>query len=99
MNKEIAKRICEQMTEDIDNLCNCPRKDEKIIDCYGCRELAIKTLLDYINQLETNRDELKKWLVYHKVRPTALSTIYAQMEYNFYEGVLNKMKELERGKK
>lgn len=62
MNKEIAKRICEQMTEDIDNLCNCPRKDEKIIHCYGCRELAIKTLLDYINQLETNRDEAIEYI-------------------------------------
>lgn len=49
-------------------------------------------------QIETNWNELKDWLEYHKVRPTALSTIYAQMEYNFYEGVLNKMKELERGK-
>lgn len=39
--------------------------------------------------------DLKKWLVYHKVRPTALSTIYARIEYNFYEGVLNKIKELE----
>lgn len=59
MNKEIAKRICEQMTEDIDNLCNCPRKDEKNRACIGCRELAIKTLLDYINQLETNNFKLQ----------------------------------------
>ena len=39
--------------------------------------------------------DLKKWLELHKVRPTALSTIYARIEYNFYEGVLNKIKELE----
>ena len=50
-----------------------------------------KTVKYYVDILT----DLKKWLELHKVRPTALSRIYAQIEYNFYEGVLNKIKELE----
>lgn len=92
MNKEIAKRICEQMTEDIDNLCNCPRKDEKIIDCYGCRELAIKTLLDYINQLETNRDEAIRYIKAYM--PSFQNYIASDTEFNAKE-ILSL---LERGK-
>ena len=45
MNEEIAIKICEQMKDDIDNLCDCCRKDEKNRTCIGCRELAIETIL------------------------------------------------------
>ena len=30
---------------DIDNLCDCCRKNEKNRTCIGCRELAIETIL------------------------------------------------------
>ena len=45
VNEEIAIKICEQMKDDIDNLCDCCRKDEKNRTCIGCRELAIETIL------------------------------------------------------
>ena len=45
MNEEIAIKICEQMKDDIDNLCDCCRKNEKNRTCIGCRELAIETIL------------------------------------------------------
>ena len=33
MNEEIAIKICEQMKDDIDNLCDCCRKNEKNRTC------------------------------------------------------------------
>ena len=45
VNEEIAIKICDQMKDDIDNLCDCCRKDEKNRTCIGCRELAIETIL------------------------------------------------------
>ena len=51
-------------------------------------EESVKALLDYINQLETNRDELKKWLENH----------WEQSQDIWFVKILNKMQELERGK-
>ena len=57
MNEEIAIKICEQMKDDIDNLCDCCRKDEKNRTCIGCRELAIETILKENARL---KDKLNK---------------------------------------
>ena len=48
----------------------------------------IDILVNYINQLETNRDELKKWLENH----------WEQSQDIWFVKILNKMQELERGK-
>lgn len=52
-------------------------------------------LLDYINQLETNRDELKKWLENDEEK--AMMSFAAGRHFN-YSDVLKKIEELERGK-
>ena len=62
------------------------------LETYEEENKKLKASVKYYVDILT---DLKKWLELHKVRPTALSTIYAQIEYNFYEGVLNKIKELE----
>ena len=60
MNEEIAIKICEQMKDDIDNLCDCCRKDEKNRTCIGCRELAIETILKENERLKDKLTEIKK---------------------------------------
>ena len=61
MNEEIAIKICEQMKDDIDNLCDCCRKDEKNRTCIGCRELAIETILKENARL---KDKIEKAIEY-----------------------------------
>ena len=61
MNEEIAIKICEQMKDDIDNLCDCCRKDEKNRTCIGCRELAIETILKENARL---KDKIEKAISY-----------------------------------
>lgn len=65
-------------------------------------EEDVKALLDYINQLEINRDELKKWLKAcleenNKIRLYDNNS-YQAGEINTLENVIDKMEELERGK-
>ena len=59
MNEEIAIKICEQMKDDIDNLCDCCRKDEKNRTCIGCRELAIETILKENTRLKDKLKDIK----------------------------------------
>ena len=61
MNEEIAIKICEQMKDDIDNLCDCCRKNEKNRTCIGCRELAIETIL---KENERLKDKIEKVIEY-----------------------------------
>ena len=61
MNEEIAIKICEQMKDDIDNLCDCCRKDEKNRTCIGCRELAIETILKENARL---KDKIEKATIF-----------------------------------
>lgn len=63
MNEEIAIKICEQMKDDIDNLCDCCRKNEKNRTCIGCRELAIETILKENARL---KDKIDKAIEYIK---------------------------------
>ena len=62
MNEEIAIKICEQMKDDIDNLCDCCRKNEKNRTCIGCRELAIETILKENARLKDKIKDLEEWL-------------------------------------
>jgi hypothetical protein len=57
MNKEVAKNICTQMVEDVEGLCECPRYNEKDKTCIGCRELAIKTILEENIKLQQRIDK------------------------------------------
>lgn len=45
MSEEVARKICEQMTGNIDDFCHCCREGEKGKSCIGCRETAIETIL------------------------------------------------------
>ena len=62
MNEEIAIKICEQMKDDIDNLCDCCRKNEKNRTCIGCRELAIETILKENARLKDKLNDIEKIL-------------------------------------
>lgn len=61
MNEKIAIKICEQMKDDIDNLCDCCRKNEKNRTCIGCRELAIETILKENARLKDKIDMAIKY--------------------------------------
>ena len=62
VNEKIAIKICEQMKDDIDNLCDCCRKNEKNRTCIGCRELAIETILKENARLKDKFKDLEEWL-------------------------------------
>ena len=91
MNEEIAIKICEQMKDDIDNLCDCCRKDEKNRTCIGCRELAIETILKENARLKDKFKDLEEWL-------EAMASMY-ENEYKdvnaseHYKCMLHKLKE------
>ena len=91
MNEEIAIKICEQMKDDIDNLCDCCRKDEKNRTCIGCRELAIETILKENARLKDKFKDLEEWL-------EAMASMYED-EYKdvdaseHYKCMLHKLKE------
>ena len=73
-------------------------------------EESVKALLDYINQLETNRDELKHWLIsminanehWYNEELTIHDKKYYSKEYQITNRNLKKVREkideLERGK-
>ena len=91
VNEEIAIKICEQMKDDIDNLCDCCRKDEKNRTCIGCRELAIETILKENARLKDKFKDLEEWL-------EAMASMYED-EYKdvnaseHYKCMLHKLKE------
>ena len=91
MNEKIAIKICEQMKDDIYNLCNCCRKDEKNRTCIGCRELAIETILKENARLKDKIKDLEEWL-------EAMASMY-ENEYKdvnaseHYKCMLYKLKE------
>ena len=91
MNEEIAIKICEQMKDDIDNLCDCCRKNEKNRTCIGCRELAIETILKENARLKDKFKDLEEWL-------EAMASMY-ENEYKdvnaseHYKCMLHKLKE------
>lgn len=62
MNKEVAKNICTQMVEDVEGLCECPRYNEKDKTCIGCRELAIKTILEENIKLQQRINKIIEYL-------------------------------------
>ena len=91
VNEEIAIKICEQMKDDIDNLCDCCRKNEKNRTCIGCRELAIETILKENARLKDKFKDLEEWL-------EAMASMYED-EYKdvdaseHYKCMLHKLKE------
>ena len=91
VNEEIAIKICEQMKDDIDNLCDCCRKNEKNRTCIGCRELAIETILKENARLKDKFKDLEEWL-------EAMASMY-ENEYKdvnaseHYKCMLHKLKE------
>ena len=91
MNEKIAIKICEQMKDDIDNLCDCCRKDEKNRTCIGCRELEIETILKENARLKDKIKDLEEWL-------EAMASMY-ENEYKdvnaseHYKCMLHKLKE------
>ena len=91
VNEEIAIKICEQMKDDIDNLCDCCRKNEKNRTCIGCRELAIETILKENTRLKDKFKDLEEWL-------EAMASMY-ENEYKdvnaseHYKCMLHKLKE------
>lgn len=60
MNEETAIKICKQMTDNIESLCECCRKNEKDKTCIGCRELAIRTILKQNKELKKENEGYKK---------------------------------------
>lgn len=62
MNKDVAKNICTQMIEDVECLCECPRYNEKDKTCIGCRELAIKTILEENINLQQKIDKAIEYI-------------------------------------
>ena len=62
MNKEVAKNICTQMVEDVEGLCECPRYNEKDRTCIGCKELAIKTILEENIKLQQRIDKAIEYI-------------------------------------
>ena len=105
MNKEVkewTERECELLNEMKDRCLNGGKyKDEKAKEKFKMichlEDYCVQyyQLLDYINQLETNWEELKKWLEEDETK--AMWTISSGRHFN-YNDVLNKIAELERGK-
>ena len=91
MNEEIAIKICEQMKDDIDNLCDCCRKDEKNRTCIGCRELAIATILKENARL---KDKIEKAIEY--IKGFDIKHLHEAMEHNLAE-VLEILLEILKG--
>lgn len=103
MNKEEVKLSDKELHKAIDNL-----KGTQFLDAFCILDWIIKTrdeneqLQQKVNQLETNRDELKKWLKVcleenNKIRLYDNNS-YQAGEINTLENVIDKMEELERGK-
>ena len=91
MNKEV-KELIEQLEE---------YASGGVSGLYPFEE-SVKALLDYINQLETNIDELKKWLEeFQEDYCYDTDVEYFCKDENVeikVQDVLDKMQELERGK-
>ena len=89
MNEEIAIKICEQMKDDIDNLCDCCRKDEKNRTCIGCRELAIETILkentrlkEIENKLMFIKNRVKQGMSQENINKCAIKLINSYLKEN-----------------
>ena len=89
MNEEIAIKICEQMKDDIDNLCDCCRKDEKNRTCIGCRELAIETILkenarlkEIENKLNFIKNRAKQGMSQENINKCAIKLINSYLKEN-----------------
>ena len=89
MNEEIAIKICEQMKDDIDNLCDCCRKDEKNRTCIGCRELAIETILkenarlkEIENKLIFIKNRAKQGMSQENINKCAIELINSYLKEN-----------------
>ena len=95
MNKEV-KELIEEIKEYRDGFSNVLAPTEE----------SVKALLDYINQLETNRDELKKWLEEEKNKHydrkwLSDDELCYRLEDNSAKTIIavqTKIDELERGK-
>ena len=89
VNEEIAIKICEQMKDDIDNLCDCCRKDEKNRTCIGCRELAIETILkentrlkEIENKLMFIKNRVKQGMSQENINKCAIKLINSYLKEN-----------------
>ena len=89
MNEEIAIKICEQMKDDIDNLCDCCRKDEKNRTCIGCRELAIETILkentrlkEIENKLMFIKNRVKQGMSQENINKCAIKLVNSYLKEN-----------------
>ncbi len=89
MNEEIAIKICEQMKDDIDNLCDCCRKDEKNRTCIGCRELAIETILkenarlkEIENKLNFIKNRVKQGMSQENINKCAIELVNSYLKEN-----------------
>ena len=89
MNEEIAIKICEQMKDDIDNLCDCCRKDEKNRTCIGCRELAIETILkenarlkEIENKLNFIKNRAKQGMSQENINKCAIELVNSYLKEN-----------------
>ena len=89
MNEEIAIKICEQMKDDIDNLCDCCRKDEKSRTCIGCRELAIETILkenarlkEIENKLNFIKNRVKQGMSQENINKCAIELVNSYLKEN-----------------
>ena len=84
MNEEIAIKICEQMKDDIDNLCDCCRKNEKNRTCIGCRELAIETILKENARLKEIliQNEVKQKMLLEDINKYAIGVIDNYLKEN-----------------
>ena len=89
VNEEIAIKICEQMKDDIDNLCDCCRKDEKNRTCIGCRELAIETILkenarlkEIENKLNFIKNRAKQGMSQENINKCAIKLINSYLKEN-----------------
>ena len=89
VNEEIAIKICEQMKDDIDNLCDCCRKDEKNRTCIGCRELAIETILkentrlkEIENKLMFIKNRVKQGMSQENINKCAIELVNSYLKEN-----------------
>ena len=89
LNEEIAIKICEQMKDDIDNLCDCCRKDEKNRTCIGCRELAIETILkenarlkEIENKLNFIKNRAKQGMSQENINKCAIKLVNSYLKEN-----------------
>lgn len=96
MNKEVKELIdtIEQLLAEYS-----PNTTPFDLDEYEVEYSQLRGLLDYINQLETNRDELKKWLKEIQQEEFDINGFTGVCTEIRIECILDKIEELESGKK